>query len=111
MSREKGDLFEDKCCKVLGLSKTANSGAIHDDGDLYDYKGPLKDFIIEAKYKSIPNFRASKAEIEKLKVQANKFFKDWIYIQSTDSGEYVLLSLDSFGTIIDRLSELEKLNE
>lgn len=111
MSREVGDEFEKKIANLLDLSITANSGAIHDDGDLYDYKGPLRHFVIELKRKSVPFFRSNKGEITKLIKQADKLGKDWIYIQGTDDGDYALMSVDALATLVDELNELRSKNK
>lgn len=100
MSREVGDAFEKEVADLLDLQITANSGAKFDNADLYSFNGPLKNFVIELKVKSIDNFRAPKDEIEKLKKQALKFTKDWAYIQKNNSGSYILMDLNAFAELV-----------
>lgn len=91
MSREIGDELEDKISADLGINKTTNSGAKFDNGDLTDKK-----LIVEAKVKSKSSFSIPKGELSKLKKQADKHGKDWIYVQKNLSGTYVLMDYNTF---------------
>ena len=91
----KGYEFEERLEDLLdGLKRTAKSGGHWDNADL------ANEFtLVEAKVKSLDNFRAPKGELTKLKNQAEKHGKDWVYIQKNDSGEYALLDLRFFITL------------
>lgn len=95
-NREKGDKLEDQVAYDLGIKKTNNSGAKFDNGDLTD-----RNHIIECKYKTSPNgsFIGSAAEINKLKKQAGKHDKEWIYIQQNNTSTYVLMDYNFFMTL------------
>lgn len=97
---DKGYEFEKYVAKLLNRSFTARSGAHWDDGDIKD-----KDFIIECKYKTQPNLTFPKGEREKLQTQAKKYIKDWIYIQRNNSGDQVVMSLDTFATLLHRFDQ------
>lgn len=102
--REKGDFFEEKIANLLGIKRTAKSGAHWDNGDL-----ACKGLIIEAKVKDTESwFRANKAEITKVIKQAEKHGVDWAYIQHNKAGDFVLLSLDTF---VEMTEEWFKRNE
>lgn len=92
MSRVIGDEFEEELAEALGLKKTANSGAMFDDGDLRS-----RQVILEAKVKNNnKSLGGCASELKKLKTQAKKFCIDWIYAQKTQSGSYVVLDLEYF---------------
>lgn len=80
MSRQVGDQFEKEVAQALGAELTARSGAHWDDADIKITTGPLKDFVIECKYKSVPFLRPNKKEILKLQEQAKKQMKEWCRI-------------------------------
>jgi hypothetical protein len=106
-SRSVGDELEKKISKVLGLKRTAMSGAYWDNADLAN-----ADLMVEAKVKNTQdNFRAPKKEISKLKAQAEKVGKDWLYIQQVSTGEvFVLTSLDILATIAEEYFEKRRTN-
>jgi len=92
MSRKIGDELEDEIAQLLGLRKTANSGAMFNNADMGDY-----DYIVECKVKNgKKNFHVDNKELNKLKEQAQKRFKDWLYIQKTDGGIQVLVDIELF---------------
>lgn len=97
-SQDKGYEFEQRAAKALGLDSTARSGAHWDDGDL---KHP--DFVIECKYKSQPNLTFPKNERTKLQEQAKRLLKDWIYLQSNNSGDYAVMSLKTLEALLDEI--------
>lgn len=90
-SRKIGDEFEEEVANKLGLRTNAKSGGHWDNADLSS-----KNVLIECKVKSVPFLRSNKAEIQKVINQANKHYKDWVYIQKTDGGTFVVCSLDFF---------------
>lgn len=91
-TREIGDEFEDEIFKPLGIKKTPNSGAMFNDAD-----GTAEGCIFELKVKSDKNdFSAPAKELKKLRSQAAKRWKDWIYIQRNKSGDQVLMDLELF---------------
>ena len=100
MTREAGDEFEDYISYLLNIKKTTNSGAKYDNGDLSN-----KDLIIECKVKSKDGFQPCGKEIQKVINQANKHFKEWLYIQKTNKETYVVLSLDHYLTLISDKNE------
>ena len=89
--REIGDEFEEQVAYDLGIKKTNGSGAKFDNGDLCD-----KETIIECKVKGKPGFQSCSLEIKKVISQAQKHNKEWVYIQKTDSGSYVVLDYNYF---------------
>ena len=90
--REIGDEFEDEVFKILEVKKTPNSGAMFNDGD-----GTAKGCIFELKVKNTNNdFKAPSKELKKLRGQADKRFKDWVYIQKNKGGSQVLMDLQFF---------------
>lgn len=104
MSREIGDRFETEVANLLNLKKTAKSGAHWDNGDLYTTIGPLKDFVIECKFKNIRWLQPNRLEIIKLQQQAIKAgHKDWLYIQKNQAGTFVVLSIDAFSELLNSL--------
>lgn len=92
MSRKIGDEFEDLIEQVLNIKKTPNSGAMFDDGD-FNSNGCIFELKVKNDKK---NFHTSNKELEKLKKQAKKRFKDWVYIQKTEGGIQVLVDLELF---------------
>jgi hypothetical protein len=102
MSREKGNKLEkkiEKRLKDIGVKRTAKSGGHWDNADL---RGP--GFIIEAKYKDIPNLRTPKKEIENVQRQAKKLGLDWVYIQENQSGTYAVVDAEWLFMMMDYLS-------
>ena len=92
MSKEIGNELEKKISSALGINRTTNSGAKWDNADLANRK-----LIIEAKVKmDKASFSAPKSELKKLKREAEKHGKDWLYFQKNQTGIYVLLDLDTF---------------
>lgn len=92
MSRKVGDEFEDEISQLLGIKKTANSGAMFNDGDLGNH-----DFVVECKVKNDKqNFHVNNKELEKLKSQSKKRFNDWLYIQRTKGGDQILMDIELF---------------
>ena len=90
MSREVGDEFEQEIAQLLGLRLTTNSGAKYNNADMGDY-----DYIVECKVKNgKKNFHVDNKELDKLKDQALKRFKDWMYIQKTAGGIQCLIDLE-----------------
>lgn len=89
--RAKGDELEKKVSQDLNINKTTNSGAKWDNADLTNKK-----YIIECKVKSKDGFQPCKAEIKKLKAQALKHSKEWIYVQKTNTGMYAVLDYNFF---------------
>ncbi len=89
--RQKGDEFEKQLSRLFSIRLTAKSGAHWDNADL-----ATETVLIEAKVKDVPFFKPSKREVEKVIAQANKHGKDWVYIQKTNGGTFVLCSLDFF---------------
>lgn len=103
MSREIGDELEEKVSKDLGLRKTCNSGAKFGNGDLSNHN-----FIVECKVKNGADSLAScGSEIKKLKSQARKVFKDWLYVQQTATSAYVVLDYDVFIELWEKAQSLE----
>lgn len=100
MSRDKGDRLEDKVSEDLKLNKTTNSGAKWDNADLTNKK-----LIVECKVKSKEGFQPCKGEIKKLISQAEKHSKEWIYIQQTQSGTYVVLDYNFFLELYSQQNE------
>jgi hypothetical protein len=94
MSREKGDMLEDRISHDLNINKTTNSGAKWDNGDLSN-----KRYIIECKVKNKEGFQPCKGEINKLISQADKHSKDWFYIQQTLDKTFVVMDYDVFITL------------
>lgn len=95
-NRSVGDELEDKICQKFNVQKTAKSGAHWDNADLVN-----NNVLIECKVKNdCSSFRCPKSELSKLKKQANRSSKDWIYVMQDANGEvYVLTSLDYFQEI------------
>lgn len=96
-SRETGDEFETEVAKLLRFKGTANSGAIFDDADLRPING--KPVILEAKVKNTSRTHTMvvRCEIDKVKKQADKIGKDWIYVIRDISGNrHVICDLDFF---------------
>lgn len=89
--REKGDVLEDLVSNLLGINKTTNSGAKWGNGDLTN-----RELMIECKVKSGNGFKACGPEVKKIIAEASKHNKDWMYIQSTDDGIYVLMDFNKF---------------
>ena len=89
--REIGDKFEEQVAYDLGVKKTNASGAKFDNGDLTD-----KETIIECKVKGKPGFQACGSEVKKVIAQAQKHNKEWLYIQQTAAGTYVVLDYNYF---------------
>lgn len=96
MSREKGDLLEDRVANDLGIKKTTNSGAKWDNADLSNRK-----LIIECKVKDKEGFQGCKGEIKKLIAQAAKHSKEWAYIQQNKSGTFVVIDYNYFLELLD----------
>lgn len=109
MSRKKGDDFEDMVAKALDLRKTAMSGGYWDNADLYTDQGPLSDFIIECKYKSVPWLRPIKSEILKLQKQALKEGnKEWLYIQRTEVGDFAVMDFNALCELVRMNTEAQE---
>lgn len=89
--REKGDELEDQVAYDLGIKKTNGSGAKFDNADLAN-----REVIVECKVKGKPGFQACGSEIKKVIAQAQKHNKEWLYIQQTDTGSYVVLDYNYF---------------
>lgn len=89
--REIGDNFEEQVAYDLGIRKTNGSGAKFDNGDLAD-----KGTIVECKVKGKPGFQACGSEVKKVIAQAQKHSKEWLYIQKTPTGNYVVLDYNHF---------------
>jgi hypothetical protein len=106
-TRAKGDKLERKVANLLDLETTAKSGGHWDNADLTtrDPNHPLRDFVIECKYKDIPWLRPVRSEIEKVQAQAKKGFKDFIYIQENQAGDFVIMSLDALASLIEKIKQ------
>jgi len=89
--RELGEDFEEEVAHDLGMQKTNMSGAKFDNGDLAN-----RETIVECKVKGKPGFQACGNEIKKVIAQAQKHSKEWLYIQKTDTGTYVVLDYNYF---------------
>ncbi len=92
--RKIGDDLEDLVIKKLGpsFSKTANSGAVYQDGDIKH-----RQLVVECKVKQTPGFSAPTTELKKLWKEADKQCKDWLYIEKNQNNKiFVLMSLDTF---------------
>lgn len=94
--REAGDDFEDHILSKLGpgFKKTAGSGSVYKNGDIQH-----RNLIVECKFRSDDtSFSFPKTEAEKLKKQADKECKDWIYIKQINkkTQPFVLMDLNTF---------------
>lgn len=99
MSRHVGNKFEKEVAQVVGATKTANSGAMFNDGDLQ-----TKTFVLECKFtsKNTETISIKKDYIEHISKQAEMLNKEWAIVLGNPSHEgYVLISLDTFATLID----------
>lgn len=97
MSREKGDELERKVSRTLGIRRTTNSGATFGNADLTD-----REFIVECKVKGKEGFVSCGPEIKKLVAQAEKHGKEWVYIQETKTGTYVVLDWNLFLGLMEK---------
>lgn len=103
MSRKKGDELESKVAKDLDINKTTNSGAKWDNADLTN-----KDLIIECKIRIGKGLQACAADVRKLKAQALKHSKEWVYLQQSDDGMYAVLDYNFLLEILEKMKESKK---
>lgn len=99
MSRHIGDKFEEEVAKIVEATKTVNSGAMFNDGDLQ-----TKKFVLECKFTSKDNkvISIKKDYIKHVSKQADMLNKEWAVVLGSPSHDgYVLISLDTFATLID----------
>lgn len=94
-SRDVGDAFEDTVLSKLGpgFSKTAGSGSVFKNGDIRHSR-----LIVECKVKNnVTGFNAPRKELDKLKKEALKQGKDWLFIEVSSAREpMVLCDLNTF---------------
>lgn len=94
-NREIGDKFEEELLALLpGTTRTAMSGAFWDNADLVG-----NTIMIEAKVRDKESFSPRASEVKKLKKQAFKHSKEWVYIQKTNNGSYALMDLNLFAEL------------
>lgn len=93
MSRHTGDKLEKEIEQRFNIRRTSMSGGYWDNADLAN-----EFVIVECKVKNdTDTFKCPKSELDKLKKQADKLGKDWMYIMQDGKGKkYVLTSLDFF---------------
>ena len=87
-TREIGDKFEQFVLDNLPeFRATAGSGSVHQDGDMVSHQ-----FIGECKVKgNCGGFSASGPELNKLKKEATKHCKDWLFFEKNAHGEEMVL--------------------
>jgi hypothetical protein len=108
-SRRTGDLFEKVVIdslntvegskeKTKAFEMTAGSGSKFMDGDIRH-----RELVVECKVKNnCAGFSAPTAHLTKLKQEADKQCKDWLYVVKNGKGqELVLLELEAFLRLTD----------
>jgi hypothetical protein len=102
--RKTGDQTENRVfgkVKHLGFRKTANSGARFGDHDMSH-----PDWVTEIKKKSTEGASVAKSELSKLKAEAEKQGKDWLFICENQKGNQVAMTdLDAFIAILEKIEE------
>ncbi len=94
-NRSIGDEFEQKVSNLLNLPLTAKSGGHWDNADMATRKT-----LLECKYRSDESLTGALDHIKKLKKQAEKHMKEWIYVRGTPTESFVILSLDYFAELM-----------
>lgn len=96
-TRDLGDKLEKDLENLLGMRRTAKSGAHWDNADLSS-----RSLLIEAKVKNTAKWlQPSRAEIIKLIKQAKAVGKEWAYVQRNSAGDFVVLDLNFFAELIE----------
>lgn len=110
MDRQKvGNQFEQEIATLLKFRQTVNSGAMFHDADLRPENG--KPVIAEAKLRRTSGAISgvARTDVEKLKRQAEKIGKDWIYAVRGKSGEsYVICDLNFFAEATEEFFRVRK---
>jgi len=106
MSRELGDTFENKVSRLLTAYKTANSGAMFNDGDLQ-----TEHFVIECKFttKDSKTISVKQDYIDHVSKQAEMLNKEWaVVLGSPHHNGYALITLDTLSYLLDLIPRSNK---
>jgi hypothetical protein len=106
MSRHIGDQFETEVAKLLAAKKTANSGAMFNDGDLQ-----TDHFVIECKFttKDSKTISVKQDYIDHVSKQAEMLSKEWaVVLGSPHHSGYALVTLDTLSYLLDLIPHSNK---
>lgn len=103
-NRSIGDKFEQEISNLLEIPVTVKSGGHWDNADMDSGK-----VLIECKLTNKAGFSGTVDHIKKLKIQADKALKEWVYIRRTPDETYVIVSLDYFSELTNNGKTLRKI--